>query len=368
MTFALVAVFVLYGLLVLFLYIGWVKAIARRSEGSRSDFNFISIVVPVRNEENTIGALISDLTDQNYPDDKLEIIFVDDDSDDHTPMIINDAIKGVSNCSFIKAEGQGKKSAITTGVQHAKGEIIITTDGDCRVSKNWLQSFNLSFENDSVKMVTGAVKIETNGSFFSSMQSVEFASLIGSGAATLAFGVSSMCNGANLAFRKKIFQEVDGYKGNETIPSGDDEFLMRKVTDKYPDGIRFNNLSESVVLTSPSKSLIQFISQRLRWAGKWMHHKDVTSKILALYVFTFHAFVLMMPAFFLTELAGGDLLLSLFLMKVTVDFVFLYAVTSYLKTPWNWFAFFTLQLVYSFYAVGIGITSFVIKPSWKGRK
>ncbi len=39
-----------------------------------------------------------------------------------------------------------------------------------------------------------------------------------------------MCNGANLAFRKDVFNEVSGYKGNIQIASGDDEFLMRKST------------------------------------------------------------------------------------------------------------------------------------------
>ena len=48
-----------------------------------------------------------------------------------------------------------------------------------------------------------------------------------------------MCNGANIAYTKKIFEEVNGFKGNEHIASGDDEFLMHKIFEKYPDKVLF---------------------------------------------------------------------------------------------------------------------------------
>ena len=366
MTFALVVVFVLYGLLVLSLYIGWLKAIGKRS--SAAEYHSISIVVPVRNEEFTIGRLATDLVNKNYPSDKFEIIFVDDHSEDSTALAIQDAVKSVSNARLIKSARKGKKAAITTGVQEAQGQIIVTTDADCRVSTDWLASINMCFENDSVKMLMGGVKIEANKFLFSKMQSIEFSSLIGSGAATLAFGVPTMCNGANLAFRKEVFIEVDGYKGNEAIASGDDEFLLRKVAKRYPNGIRFNNLVESIVSTGPAKSITQFAAQRLRWAGKWKHHRDLSTKFLGLFIFTVQFSVILVPFVYYLNLASGDMLLTLLFSKAVLEYIFIHRVTRWLGVQWDWPSFILLQVLYPVYAIVIGFGSLFVSPVWKGRK
>ncbi|HEU5289235.1 MAG TPA: glycosyltransferase [Cyclobacteriaceae bacterium] len=367
MTFALIVVFVLYGLLVLFLYIGWGKAIARKQNDLYSDYHTMSVIVPVRNEESVVGALVTDLIGQNYQGE-FEIIFVDDHSEDSTPMVIQDAIKTFTFCSIVRSPGSGKKSAITAGIQKAKGEIIVTTDGDCRVSENWLQTINLSFINDSVKMLTGAVKIEPDKSVFSKMQSIEFSSLIGSGAATLAFGIPTMCNGANLAFRKNVFEEVEGYKGNEAVASGDDEFLMRKVAARYPKSIMFNNLWGSIVATESSKSLMQFLAQRLRWAGKWKHHHDLSTKLLGLFIFIFHTSVVSLPFLYYLNPPAGDMLLALFISKVILEYLLLNRITSWLGVRWDWLSFILLQFLYPVYAMIIGLGSLFISPVWKGRK
>jgi biofilm PGA synthesis N-glycosyltransferase PgaC len=369
MTFVLVGVFVLYGLLVMFLYIGWVKAISQKLNVN-SQAHFFSIVIPVRNESDNIALLVADLALQKYPNDRFEVIIVDDHSEDSTRSLTRTALKvmNVANIKVIQSPGKGKKAALDTGINHASGTIILTTDADCRLTNNWLQSVNAAFAEDSVKMVFGAVKIEPDSSLFSKMQAQEFSSLIGSGAASMAFNIPSMCNGANLAFRKEVFQEVGGYTGNERIASGDDEFLLRKIFAKYPKGIRFNNFQESIVKTQALSSFSQFISQRLRWAGKWKHHSDVGSKLLAFCIFLFHVFTMLMPFLFITGYVGGDVILSLFFVKAMLEYVFLRATTSWLRIAWHWPSFIILQFLYSFYAVSIGIASLVITPAWKGRK
>ena len=214
----------------------------------------------------------------------------------------------------------------------------------------------------------GAVKIEPKKNIFSELQSIEFASLIGSGAATLSFGIPTMCNGANLAYRKNVFEEVDGYKGNESIASGDDEFLMRKVFERYPESVRFNNLKESVVSTVPSKSISQFVSQRIRWAGKWRHHRDLSTKLLGLFIFIFHVSVISLPVVYYLNPPAGDMLLAFFISKVIVEYLFLHRVTSWLGVRWSWLSFSLLQLLYPVYAIVVGFASLIISPVWKGRK
>jgi biofilm PGA synthesis N-glycosyltransferase PgaC len=368
MTWVILLFFISYAIVVLMLLNGWKKAKQQHHSLNKDVKMFLSVLVPVRNEEATIDRLLKDLINQNYPKDKFEIIVANDHSEDNTIQVIEKKINNAINIDIVANEGQGKKSAITTGVRFSKGEIIVTTDADCRLDKNWLETISDSFYNEKIKMVVGAVKIQTKDSLFSKLQAIEFSSLIGSGAATMAMGIPTMCNGANLSFRKDIFLEVNGYEGNTQIASGDDEFLMRKISRKYPDGIHFNNAEESIVSTAPQPTLTEFIDQRLRWVGKWKYNRDGKSKLVALYIFLFHLSVLTVPVLVILDYLTLSFALVFFLVKATLEFMFLRSVTLWLKVKWNWPAFILLQLIHSFYVVVIGVVSNFAKPLWKGRR
>jgi cellulose synthase/poly-beta-1,6-N-acetylglucosamine synthase-like glycosyltransferase len=368
MTFALIVVFASYLTLVTCLTIGWRRAINTKREVHKPD-QFTSVIIPIRNEEANIGFLLDDLFNQNISSQNFEIILVDDHSEDKTIALVQEKLKNrVSNCRIIQSTGQGKKTAITTGIQQAKGNIIVTADADCRVTSTWLHSITSAFASKEIKMVFGPVRIQPDQSLFSKLQAIEFSSLIASGAATLEFGMPTMCNGANLAYRKDVFQEVGGYDDNLKVASGDDEFLMRRIFKKYPKGICFNNDQDGIISTQPQQSLSQFIYQRIRWAGKWKSHNDLTSKLLALYVFAFHTIVLLLPILFITRYISGYEILSFLILKLTAEFIFLYPVTAWLNIRWHWLSFILLQLLYPVYAIGVGLASLFLQPSWKGRK
>jgi cellulose synthase/poly-beta-1,6-N-acetylglucosamine synthase-like glycosyltransferase len=216
-------------------------------------------------------------------------------------------------------------------------------------------------------MTFGAVKIEADHSLFSRMQALEFCSLIGSGASTAGFGFPTLCNGANLAFTKDVFTETGGYDGNEHIASGDDEFLMRKIEAKYPNAIWFNNNPDNVVTTRPQRTLNSFLSQRIRWAGKWRHHEGTNSKLLAVYIFLFHLSVMIFPFFVIMGDISVYVMLGLLVAKAVVEFFFLRQVSSWLSVAWDGLSFLLLQLVYPFYAVGVAVAGLFKKPVWKDR-
>src|SRR5690606_24407046 len=135
---------------------------------------------------------------------------------------------------------------------------------------------------------SGGVRIRQDGNLFSALQAMEFASLIGSGAATLALGIPVMCNGANLAFRKEAFQQAGGYGDNNHVPTGDDVFLLRRIFSHDPRSVRFNAFPESVTETEPASTLSEFVRQRIRWASKWNLHPKPDSALLAAFVFFVH--------------------------------------------------------------------------------
>jgi poly-beta-1,6-N-acetyl-D-glucosamine synthase len=366
MTFIFIIIFLSYVVVVFGLITGWIKAMGVTGPGVAKE-KFISVIIAFRNEEASIGQLINDLQQQDYPHDKFEIILVNDYSDDNSIGIITDSLRGPISSKLINNASPGKKSALTEGIRHAVGEIVVTTDADCRMGKEWLRSINASFYEGNIQMTFGPVRFYTDESFFSSIQAIEFSSLIGTGAATAAFGFPTLCNGANLAFAKDAFTETGGYAGNDHIASGDDEFLMRKIEAKYPGGIRFNNNPKSLVTTTPQKSLSDFFNQRLRWAGKWRHHDGTNSKLLAMYVFLFQVSVMVLPFFVLMGDISVYVMLGLLFAKASVEFFFLRPVCAWLNIPWRWLSFGILQLVYPVYAVGVALAALFKIPSWKGR-
>jgi len=366
MTFVFILIFLSYLIAVFGLITGWIKAIAQPVAGVVKE-KFISIIIPFRNEEKTIGHLIHDLQQQEYPRDKFEVILINDHSQDSSVSAINEELRGPISAKLMNNAAEGKKSALTKGIRHAVGTIIVSTDADCRVKPGWIRSINNSFSEESIKMTFGAVRIETDNTLFANMQALEFSSLIGSGASTAAFGFPTLCNGANLAFTKDAFTQTGGYDGNEHIASGDDEFLMRKIEAKYSNAIRFNNNPENVVTTYPQKTLNSFLSQRIRWAGKWRHHDGTNSKLLAIYILLFHLSVIILPVFILMGDISVYVMLGLLVAKALVEFFFLRQVSSWLTVTWHGLAFILLQLVYSVYAVGVAVAALFEKPSWKGR-
>jgi cellulose synthase/poly-beta-1,6-N-acetylglucosamine synthase-like glycosyltransferase len=359
-------VFLAYTVFSLLLLWGWMKVVALPPV-QPSNEEMISVLVPARNEASKIARLLDDL--KNQDDSSFEVIVVDDHSEDDTYNIVRKTISqgGFDQLMIISLkDGHGEKKALARGVSVAKGSIIVTTDADCRIGRRWLSGFRKYFSDSTVKLAFGAVRIKQDGTLWTSMQAIELASLIGAGAATNALGYPSMCNGANLAFSKEAFTKVGGYEGNDHIPSGDDEFLLRKIKRRFPGSIRFVADHENIVETD-RVAFSAFVHQRIRWAGKWMVNDDVAVKMLAASVFLFHLIWLSSAVWLFFE-SNFILLLPTFTIKSFFELFFLRKVMRFLDSSWSWSAFVCLQFTYSFYVVFTGILANLTSPVWKGRK
>jgi cellulose synthase/poly-beta-1,6-N-acetylglucosamine synthase-like glycosyltransferase len=105
-------------------------------------------------------------------------------------------------------------------------EWIITTDADCVVPKNWLSTLDNYIQSSNVNMIAGVTYDCKNS--FTSFPTADLVSLQGATIGSFGIGKGFMCNGANLAYKKSLFQELNGFQGNDTIASGDDVFLLQK--------------------------------------------------------------------------------------------------------------------------------------------
>ena len=139
----------------------------------------VSVLVAARDEAENIAALLSDLSQQTY--ENFEVIVVDDHSLDDTINIV----KSFPNVILLQASQEGKKAAIAEAVETAKYSIILTTDADCRVGSSWIEKMTSPFVNKQVELVIGPVAFHKEESGFEKAQSLEFMSLIASGAGAI---------------------------------------------------------------------------------------------------------------------------------------------------------------------------------------
>lgn len=360
------AVFGIYFVFLIVLAFGWRRAV--RMETSATSKNiFISVVIAVRNEANNIDDLIHGLITQEYPSSNFEIILVDDHSEDETLGKAKQWIDRFRNLKIISAPDEiyGKKLTLNHGINSASGEVIATTDADCVLSSDWLADVNKTFSNEECNMLIGAVAIKGDSTLFNQLQSIEFASVIGIGISLAALRKPIMCNGANLSFRREIFLSVKGYEGNEKITSGDDEFLMRKISKKFPGTIQGSNPIHNTVFTKPQPSLKDFTQQRLRWAGKWKANSSLFSKSLAVFVLLIQISWLLLIA--LIFLSPSVLLFVILFSKVIGELFFLAYFSKSLKTKFGLFPFLLLQFIYPIYVLSVGFFSQVMDSRWKGR-
>ncbi|WP_305952226.1 glycosyltransferase [Emticicia oligotrophica] len=360
----------------------------------------ISVIVPVRNEAENILFLLQDLEKQTYPKHKFEVIIADDDSTDDTLKIVQKFQKN-SNINLLinqlppKTNNTSpKKRAIDSSIKLANGQLITTTDGDCRVGEKWLESIanfqaqtgaylvscavtfdNAAFERHSARFAQAqsskphSIILSIIHSIINNTQIIEFASLVGSGACAMFIQKPNMCNGANLTYLKSIFYEVNGFAGNENLASGDDEFLMHKIAAKYPDKVKFLKDQHTIVETHAHASWRSFYNQRKRWASKWKHYNNWQTTALAVFVFMANLVVPLTFVFWLFDFITTQNLFSVLSLKFSAEFIFLSLVISFLrKKSLIWLIPF-VQIIYPLYVVFFGLVAQKQgEYVWKGRK
>ncbi|MEE4115320.1 MAG: glycosyltransferase [Marinilabiliaceae bacterium] len=319
---------------------------------------FVSVIVAARNEEDCLPALINDLQQQGYPSGNYEIIIVDDNSTDRTPRIIKES-EGVL---YLHSDGRGKKHAISMGLDHAGGELILTTDADCRLDPDWILTLALCYNRFSPALIIGSVDPAGGKSIFSKLLELEFASLQAVTIGMAAAGRPLMCNGANLAFRKSLSTRYLEQTKSKLL-SGDDVFLLHHAK-KSGGTIIVTDQAEATVKTRMPGSVFQFFRQRARWTSKSFHYSDTDTIISALA--TALANFAIVAAFITAIIIPGFriLLILLYILKLIPDIILL-AVYLKRKRKINLLGcFLPLSVIYPFYIVLTFLISLLRRPIW----
>ncbi len=362
----IIALFVLYSLLIIYYWLAW-RSVPVFIPAPPARLK-VSVIIPARNEEKNIGSLLTSLQKQTYLKELFEVIVVDDHSTDNTAMVVQQ-YAGVRLLQ-LKEEGINsyKKKAIETGIAASAGDWIVTTDADCIVHPEWLQTIASYQQKTNAVLIAAPVDLNCNSSLLQIFQATDFMILQAITGASVHKKIHSMGNGANLAYEKKAFNEVSGFSAIDHIASGDDMLLMHKIWKKYPGNIAYLKSKEAIVSTEPMKTWKEFFNQRIRWASKANKYDDkkITAVLLLVYLFNLS---------FLSLIIAGFLcytwwlwLAAMWAAKTIVEWPLVYSAAVFFNKQKLLKYFFFLQPLHILYTIAAGFLGLFGKYEWKGRK
>ena len=333
-------------------------------------FTTLSIIVAFRNEEKNISILLDHLLVQDYPAMLFEIILVDDFSDDNSIDLINSRLEEANRAGIslkiITAKFENKKNAIQEGIKSSAAELIVTTDADCRMSKNWLRSLVCYYQYFNFDAASAPVILQTNSSLWNKFMRLEFLSLISTGAASVEAGIPVMCNGANLIYKKSAFEKVHGFEAIDETPSGDDVLLFQKMAAKK-NKLNFIKSEEAIVVTETPVSLQQFFNQRKRWSSKVTTNFYAPSFIIAIIVYLFSLSILLTGILSFQYEQFFKAFIFMFSIKIFVDLIFFHSVLNFFKEKSLLFLLLPAEMFYIVYVSAVGSLAPFTGYKWKGR-
>jgi len=239
----------------------------------------VSIVIPFRNEERNLPALLSSIDKQQYSG-RLEVIFVNDQSDDNGPEIITAYQKNSKNnalsIKLIDLKNPhnaltSKQQAIHLGVETAVYPLIAFTDADMILKPNWIESLVNGLMKSGASLIFGhtAVNDDPKRGIFAALEAFQLSLLFSYAYVFSKLGFTGSCMGNNLLVTKEHYMKSGGQSaiGYSIV---EDRALL-KLFRKNGLKTRAHEPFHVTALTHPAQSKKQFFNQMMRWAAGGLH-------------------------------------------------------------------------------------------------
>jgi len=360
-----IILFLIFSVLYLILLIGTFVGLSRLKNVNNNFQHSVSVIIAARNEEDRILPCLQSLEKLNYPQDKFEIIFVDDCSNDDTPNIIDKFCKNHKNWQLIRIEEKskkirGKKNALLNGINQSKGEIIFTTDADCVVPQNWLREM-VNYFKPNVSMVIGHSPITNKPGLYQKILQFDnlFSAVAASAPTKLGKPISSI--GRNLAYRISAYEDVGSFLALKQYRSGDDILLTERFHYLNDGKIDFCAHPDTFVQTQPPETFSEIFHQQVRKNSKGLLKSPVSilfSISLFLYYFFFLTFPLIYPKYFL-------LWLIIFGLKFLIEFIDLSKAAKIFNLAHTIKFIPIMQIIYPFHIILFSILGIFQLYRWK---
>lgn len=329
----------------------------------------LSIIVAIRNGEDSLQNLINSLINQDYPG-SLEFILVDDDSDDKTKDIIMynmnldkrfryfSSLEGDKNLS-------NKKKALDIGIQNAQYNYLLFTDVDCIIPQTWISTMSRYFQAGYEYIVgTSIVQRKTKMNFISIFQRIDFLLLMIICRASTFFGYPLASSGQNQGFTKSLYDRVGGFNNINSFIGDDTAFLQ------YCSSLgcksTFVDNSLSCIYSRQESKLSNFIHQRIRWVSDANKLWKINVNFFLILISSFIFFV-SLPILF--SISSYMFILQLIVIKSICEFTLLFIGSRKLNTSIGLYDFLVWEIFHIPYIIVVGTLSYFTRSlTWKGRK
>jgi len=220
----------------------------------------VSIIIPGKNEGKHLFKLTKSLAEQTYQ--HVELIIVDDGSDDETPIIGKNLEKiGLIDLFIRNDQRGGKASAANLALQYTKGKYIVHLDADCSFDREAIEHVLVPFYMDEkIGAVGGNVKVRNyRNSLCARLQAIEYLKTVSVGRIiTSQLGIYKIVSGAFGAFKPEILDSIGGWDIGPGL-DGDITVKIRK------SGYKIHFQPTAICLTNAPEKFKVLTKQRLRW-------------------------------------------------------------------------------------------------------
>jgi cellulose synthase/poly-beta-1,6-N-acetylglucosamine synthase-like glycosyltransferase len=248
-----------------------------RKNPENPDTPSVSVIIPAHNEEDKLYGTLESLSQQVYAGE-LEFVIVNDRSVDATANIIDTFVARDPRFKRFDVQEPSKRlapkvNAVNHGINNSTGEIILTSDADCRYTPNWVAGMVRHFEPD-VAMVVGYVESTQPGepsTWIERFESVDWLTLMLTSRSLTHFGWKFASSANNQGYRREAFDAVGGFGAMGRAPSGDEDLLTQRIGRLQDKRIVFASTPDTRVYTQPMSSVGALLNQRRRWVSRYHH-------------------------------------------------------------------------------------------------
>jgi cellulose synthase/poly-beta-1,6-N-acetylglucosamine synthase-like glycosyltransferase len=244
----------------------------------------ISIIIAARNESDNLYDNLPFILTQDYPE--FEVIIVNNQSVDDSAWLLKALCIQHKNLKVVEIAKNkhllpGKKLPITLGVKAAKYEKMVFTDADCKPASNqWLRIMSETFTEKNQIILGYAPYFRTKG-ILNRIIRYDTAFI---GASYLSFALAKipyMGVGRNLAYTKKVFESVRGFKSHYSLPSGDDDLFIQEAAANQNYTIQIS--PETFCYSKASETWKGWVRQKTRHYSTSSRYKVIKKALLGIY-------------------------------------------------------------------------------------
>ena len=333
----------------------------KKSKQITSDSNTkLSVIIAAKDEEKNIPKLILSLSNQTYPKENYEVIIVDDNSKDKTFEIAKNIIYELPNFEILQVlnkKYKGKRGALQYGIEKSKYPNILITDADCEAEPNWIQKFANKF-NAGYDIIFGIAPYKQTRTLINKIACFEN---LRTHILTFAFaniGLPYSAAARSFGFKKKSFEQIEGYKNTTETLSGDDDLLLREAV---KNNFRIATITEpdAFVFSETKKTFKEYLQQKARHTST-ANYYSFSRQLLLGFWHLLNLFFLFSPFLIFFNIRFS----VLFLIKFLTDIIIANLLMKKFGYRFNIFEIIYLQIIYEILLIINYINGLFSKRKW----